>query len=50
MSDAISNGDTFDQVEERLSQKYDQPQEFYAESLKALMKQCAIRRKAAEIL
>ena len=37
MSDAIRNEDTFDQVEERLSQKYDQPREVYAKSLNALI-------------
>ena len=37
VSDAIRNGDSFDQVERRLNQKYDQPREVYAESLKALI-------------
>ena len=37
MSDAIRNGDSFDQVERRLNQKYDQPREVYAESLKTLI-------------
>ena len=37
VSDAIRNGDSFDQVERRLNQKYDQPREVYAESLKALV-------------
>ena len=37
VSDAIRNGDSFDQVERRLNQKYDQPLEVYVESLKALI-------------
>ena len=37
VSDAIRNVDSFDQVERRLNQKYDQPREVYTESLKALI-------------